>query len=141
MDQVSCSMESALFVSNQTQTGHISIQHRLLQSSELSALQFAVLASRFFKNQTSGGHKDTRYTAPDCVEEFVSNDQLPRRAVLCVRAYRKFPELYDFTLLTASMEGSKMSLQSRIDTSGVSYENGLRVSRIFLEKVSRESQP
>jgi len=141
MDQVNCAMESAIFVSDQTQTGHISIQHRLLQSTELGSLQFAVLAGRFFKNQINGGHKDTRYTAPQCVEQFVNNGKLPLRAVLCVRAYRKFPELYDFTLLTASTDDGKMSLQSRIETTGVSYENGLRISRIFLEQSGKEVKP
>jgi len=141
MDQVNCAMESAIFVSDQTQTGHISIQHRLLQSTELGSLQFAVLAGRFFKNQINGGHKDTRYTAPQCVEQFVNNGKLPMRAVLCVRAYRKFPELYDFTLLTASTDDGKMSLQSRIETTGVSYENGLRISRIFLEQSGKEVKP
>jgi hypothetical protein len=34
-----------------------------------------------------------------------------------------------------------MSLQSRVDINGVSYENGLRISRIFLEVASREAQP
>jgi hypothetical protein len=58
-----------------------------------------------------------------------------------VRAYRKFPELYDFTLLTASTDDGKMSLQSRIETAGVSYENGLRISRIFLAQTSREAKP
>ena len=141
MDQVSCAMESAIFVSNQTQVGYVSIQHKLLQSTELGSLQFAVLASNYFKNQIGGGNKDTRYTAPQCVEQFVSNGKLPMRAVLCVRAYRKFPELYDFTLLTASTDDGKMSLQSRIETAGVSYENGLRISRIFLEQTSREARP
>ncbi len=139
-DQVNCSMETALYVSNQTQTGHISIQHKLLQSIDLGDLRFAALASRSFQNQGVGGHKDTRYTAPQCVEQFVTNGTLPMRAVLCVRAYRKFPELYDFTLLTASTDSGQMSLQSRVDASGVTYENGLRISRIFLEKAGREEQ-
>lgn len=140
-DQVSCAMESAIFVSNRIRTGHISIQHKLLQSTELGALRFSSLASNAFKNQRSGGHKDRRYTAPQCVEQFVSNGKLPMRAVLCVRAYRKFPELYDFTLLTASTDSGHMSLQSRINASGVSYENGLRISRIFLDNASRENKP
>jgi hypothetical protein len=134
-------METALYVSNQTQTGHISIQHKLLQSVDLGDLRFAALASRSFQNQGVGGHKDTRYTAPQCVEQFVTNGTLPMRAVLCVRAYRKFPELYDFTLLTASTDSGRMSLQSRVDASGVTYENGLRIARIFLEKAGREEQP
>lgn len=140
-DQVNCAMESALFVSNQTQTGHISIHHKLLQSTELGDLRFAVLASRMFNNQGIGGHKDTRFTPPRCVEQFVDNGALPMRAVLCTRAYRKFADLYDFTLLIASTDSGQMSLQSRVDISGVDYDNGLRISRIFLEQASREVKP
>ncbi|MBI5890940.1 MAG: trypsin-like peptidase domain-containing protein [Nitrosomonadales bacterium] len=140
IDQVNCAMESALFVSDRIQTGHISIQHKLLQSSELGVLRFSSLASNSFKNQGGGGHKDTRYTAPKCVEQFVTNEKLPMRAALCVRAYRKFPGLYDFTLHTASTDSGEMSLQSRIETSGVSYQSGLRIARIFLENAGRESK-
>jgi serine protease Do len=141
VDQVSCAMESAIFVSGQMQTGRVSIQHKLVRSSELGALQFATLASNFFKNQSFGSHKDLRLTPPQCIEQFVSNGKLPMRAVICVRAYRKFPELYDFALLSASTDASQMSLQSRVDMSGVSFENGLRISRTFLEAISRESKP
>lgn len=138
LDQVNCAMESALFVSNQTQTGHISIQHRLLQGNDLNALQFVMLAGRYFKNQAHGGQRDSRFTAPQCVEQFVDNGKFPARAVLCVSAYRKFPGLYDFTLLTASLDARNMSLQSRIDASGVSYDNGLRIARIFLGQTGKE---
>jgi hypothetical protein len=141
IDQVSCAMESALFVSGQMQTGRVSIRHKLIRSTELGAWRFATLASNQFKNQSFGSHKDTRFTPPQCFEQFVNNEKLPMRAVLCVRAYRKFPELYDFALLTASADESRMSLQSRIDMSGVSYENGLQISRIFLDAASRENKP
>ena len=140
-DQVNCAMESALFVSNRIQTGHISIQHKLLQSTELGTLRFSALAGNTFKNQERGGNKDRRFTAPQCVEQFATNGKLPMRAALCVRAYRKFPGLYDFSLFTASTDSGQMSLQSSISTSGVSYENGLRITRIFLENASRENQP
>jgi hypothetical protein len=123
------------------QTGRVSIRHKLIRSSELGEWRFAALSSSLFKNQSFGSHKDMRYTPPQCVEEFVDNGKLPMRAVICVRAYRKFPELYDFSLLSASTDESRMSLQSRVDINGVSYENGLRISRIFLESASREVKP
>ena len=63
------------------------------------------------------------------------------RAVLCVSAYRKFPGLYDFGLLTASADAGQMSLQSRVDIDGVSYENGLRMAKIFLDATNREAKP
>ncbi|MDD5058770.1 MAG: serine protease [Sideroxydans sp.] len=141
VDQVSCAMESAIFVSGQLETGNVSIQHKRIQSDELGAWRFAGLASKLFKSQNVGWHKDLRLTAPQCIEQFVSNGKLPVRAVLCMRAYRKFPELYDFTLLTASTDASRMTLQSRVEANGVSYPNGLRIARIFLESLEKEVQP
>jgi serine protease Do len=67
----------------------------------------------------------------------VKNKTLPMRAVLCVRAYRKFAGLYDFSLLTASTDDGLMNLQSRLDARGVSYENGMRAARAFLEALAR----
>jgi hypothetical protein len=141
IDQVNCAMESSLFVSDQLETGHVAINHQRIQDKELGALRFAALAGRLFKEQSIGRRKDSRLTSPQCAEQFVSNGKLPMRAVLCVRAYRKFPDLYDFTLLAATDDASRMMLQSRVEAVGVSYENGLRVARVFLESTSREAQP
>jgi hypothetical protein len=45
--------------------------------------------------------------------------------------------LYDFTVLTASLDRGEEVLQSRLDTHGVSYENGIRVSKLFLNALAR----
>ena len=58
----------------------------------------------------------------------------------CVRGYRKFEGLYNFTLLTASTDAAQASLQSRVDVSGVSYENGLRVTQAFLGAFGRSGR-
>ena len=136
VDDASCAMESAIFVSGSLQTGQISIRHQFLRSAGLDQLRFAQLASTSFKNEHFGSNKDARLTGPSCTEDFVKNKDLPLRAVLCVRAYRKFAGLYDFALLTASTDQGLMSLQSRIDARGVSYENGLRLTRVFLDSLA-----
>jgi S1-C subfamily serine protease len=136
VDDASCAMESAIFVSGSLQTGQIAIRHQFLRSAGLDKLRFAQLASASFKNEHFGSNKDARLTGPNCTEDFVKNQDLPLRAVLCVRAYRKFAGLYDFALLTASTDQGLMSLQSRLDARGVSYENGLRLSRVFLDSLS-----
>jgi len=59
------------------------------------------------------------------------------RAVLCVRAYREFEGLYNFALLTASTDQSKSGLQSRLDAKGVSYDNGLRIAKQFLDGLGK----
>lgn len=137
VDDASCAMESAIFVSGSLQTGQIAIRHQFLRSAGLDQYRFAQLASASFKNENFGNNKDSRLTGPQCTEDFVNNGKLPLRAVLCVRAYRKFTGLYDFALLTASTDHGLMSLQSRIDARGVSYENGLRLTRAFLTALTR----
>jgi serine protease Do len=139
--QISCGMESAIFVSGELQTCQMAIRHVFTRSTKLGAVRFSSLAGEAFKRENFGGHKDRRLTAPACTEAFVNNKRLPMRAVLCVRAYRKFAGLYDFSLLTATTDENLMNLQSRLDVRGVSYENGLRVSRHFLESIGREKKP
>lgn len=108
-----------------------------MRSAGLDQVRFAQLSSASFKNEGFGSHKDSRLTGPQCTEQFVRNGTLPLRAVLCVRAYRKFDGLYDFALLTASTDEGLMNLQSRLDARGVSYENGMRTARAFLEALAR----
>jgi serine protease Do len=141
VDDASCAMESAIFVSGSLQTGQLSIRHQFLRGTSLDKLRFAQLASASFKNEHFGSNKDTRMTGPNCTEDFVKNKNLPLRAVLCVRAYRKFAGLYDFALLTATTDQGLMSLQSRLDARGVSYENGLRLSRVFIDSLSLAPVP
>ena len=131
-DTMACAMESAIFVSESQQTGHVSMTHQYVRSATLDAARFGALASTLFKADNLGTNKDARLTGPLCTEKFVKTKTLPLRAVTCVRAYRKFAGLYNFTLLTASTDDAHASLQSRLDVSGVSYENGMRSTRAFL---------
>lgn len=139
-DSVSCAMEAAIYVSDTQQTGHVSMTHQYLRSSTMTPLQFAYLASGAFRVDRTGridAMRDTRLTRPKCSEQFVQTATLPVRAVTCVRAYRKFAGLYNFTLLTASTDDAHASLQSRLDLAGVSYDNGLRATRAFLSALGR----
>jgi hypothetical protein len=134
-------MESAIFVSEQQQTGHVTMIHQYVRSTSLDTLRFASLATNLFKADNLGNGKGSRQTGPACTEQFVKTKTLPLRAVMCVRAYRKFAGLYDFTLMTASTDDSRASLQSRIDVVGVSYDNGVRTTRAFLAALGRGSKP
>lgn len=141
VDNANCAMESAIFVSGSLQTGQVSIRHQYLRSTGLGPLRFSQLASDSFKNERFGSTRDSRLSGPGCTEQFVKNGTLPMRAVLCVRAYRKFDGLYDFALLTSSTDQPQMNLQSRLDARGVSYDNGLRVTRTFLEALTNGGRP
>lgn len=135
---IQCLMESAIYVSDQLQVGQIAIRHEYVKSKTLDSLRFSVLQSESFENERFGTKNDTNLTAPSCQEAFVNNQKLPMRAVLCIRAYREFDEMFDFALLTATTDRSLEGVQSRLDVKGVSYENGLKISRLFLESFDRQ---
>jgi S1-C subfamily serine protease len=139
-DSLSCAMESAIYVSDNQQTGQVSMTHQYLRSATLHPLRFAALASSEFSLDRLGSARDARLTGPLCSERFVHSSSLPLRAVTCVRAYRKFPGLYNFTLLTASTDNPQATLLSRLDVAGVSYENGMRVARAFLNALGRSGK-
>ncbi len=136
-DTIACAMESAIFVSESQQTGHVSMTHQYVRSAKLDEMRFGALASTLFKADNLGTNKHVHLTGPICTEKFVKTRTLPLRAVTCVRAYRKFAGLYNFTLLTASTDDGRANLQSRLDVSGVSYANGMRTTRAFLEALGR----
>ena len=139
--QMACAMGSSLYVSDKLKTGSVSIGHQFTQSTELGALRFSEFISSLFKVEKFGSHKDRHRTGPVCTEQFLDNKKLSMRAVICVRAYRKFEDLYDFSVLTSTTDERLMNLESRLDVNGISYENGLRVSKIFLESIGREKKP
>jgi len=139
-DTLNCAMESAIYVSDNQQTGQVAMSHQYLRSMSLHPLRFAALASSQFGLDRLGRTRDVRLTGPLCSERYVRTNSLPLRAVTCVRAYRKFPGLYNFTLLTASTDDAQASLQSRLDVSGVSYDNGMRVARAFLNALGRSGK-
>ena len=136
-DTIACAMESAIFVSDSLQTGHVSMTHQYVRTASLDQVRFAALASTLFKADNLGSSRDTRLTGPSCTEQFVKPRTLPLRVVTCVRAYRKLAGLYNFTLLTATTDDPKASLQSRLDLAGVSFENGMRTTRAFLSAIDR----
>jgi hypothetical protein len=138
IEKMMCAMESDVFVSDDLHTGSMSISHTFTKSKGLNPFHFSKLVSKTFGKESLGGSKNRNLTGPLCTEKFITNGHLSMRAVICARAYRKFEGLYNFTVLAVSTDDPLMSLQSRLDIKGVSYENGLKLSRIFIESIGRE---
>jgi serine protease Do len=138
-DQINCAMESAIFVSDDLQTGYIAIHHQFISSTKLNPLRFAVLMGKFFSNDVRGNTKDKTLTTPHCAEQFINNRNYTARAVLCVEAYQKFDDLYNFKLITATSDEALMNLQSSLELNGVSYANGQQFVTHFLASFDKES--
>ena len=113
--------------------GTIALRHESYDGSRLGALRFAARYSQSFRNERFERLAAEDQTKPQCHEDFVDRAGLPLRAVICMRAYKKLPQLYDLTVLVATLDQSQSGVQGRLDAQGFSFENAQRLSRHYIE--------
>lgn len=125
-----CAMDSRVFVNGSLLTGHLVVRHEAYDGSRLGWLRFADRYSKSFRNEGFFGGR--QQTPPQCTERTVQGQGLPLRAVMCLRAYKKLPGLYDLSLLVATLDAADAGVQGRFDAHGVSFENAERLALHYL---------
>jgi hypothetical protein len=112
-----------------------SLQH--LSSTKLGALRFSALYSAYFSSDPSVADA-TREDVTNfrCHSEFVSTGGLTLRAALCLRAYKKFPGLYDLVLRAAALPSNTQGVDTSFALAGFSPENARKLARHYLEGLS-----
>jgi serine protease Do len=71
-----------------------------------------------------------------CHSEFVSTGGLTLRAALCLRAYKKFPGLYDLVLRAAALPTGNQGVDTSLTLAGFSPDNAQKLARHYLEALS-----
>lgn len=129
-----CAMDSRIYIDGSLLTGHFSVRHEAYDGRALGALRFSERYSSSFQNE-GFGQKTRQLTAPACREAEVREtaDALPLRSVICLRAYRKLPGLYDVSVLAATLDSRTLGAQGRFDAHGVSWDNALRLADHYLK--------
>lgn len=128
-----CHLPPSLFVSDSLVTSGLSVRHEIYGGEKLGVWRFTRLFGDAFRNERFGGTQDRDFTAPQCHERFVTQADLKLRVVLCMRAYRKLPGLFDLSVLVATQDQSDAGAQGRFDAGGVSFDNAMRLARHYLE--------
>jgi hypothetical protein len=132
VERSDCAMDTRVFVGDFT-TGTISLRHESYDGSRLGPLRFAARYSQSFRNESFVRLSTEHQTRPQCHEDYVDRNGLALRAVVCMRAYKKLPQLYDVAVLVATLDQSQAGVQGRMDAQGVSFENAQRLSRHYIE--------
>jgi serine protease Do len=135
-----CQMDTAIFINESLRTGDIAVRHEVYDGSKLGALRFAQAAGMSFRNENMG-RRTHDLTAPKCQEDFVDNAGLPMRSVMCLRAYRHLPGLYDVAVLSQSVDAKTEGVQGRFDARGVSFQNALLLARHYLQGFAWKRSP
>jgi S1-C subfamily serine protease len=127
-----CVMDTRIFVGAFT-TGAISLRHQSYDGSKLGTLRFAARHAQSFRNEEFRRLTGEHMTKPQCSEDFIERDHLPMRAVVCMRAYKKLPQLYDVSVLVATLDQNQAGVQGRFDAQGVSFANALKLTQHYLD--------
>jgi serine protease Do len=132
-----CSSEDDLFLSSLHRTGAVSYSHQYLSSTKLGALRFSALFSAYFSSDPAMVEA-TREDVTNfrCRSEFVNTGGLTLRAALCLRAYKKFPGLYDLVLRAATLPSNNQGVDTSFTLAGFSPENAQKLARHYLEGLS-----
>ena len=132
LERSDCVMDTRIFVGD-FNTGAMSVRHESYDGSRLGPLRFAARHSQAFRNESFTRLRPEHQTKPQCHESYVDRSGLVLRAVVCMRAYKKLPQLYDMAVLVATLDQPSAGVQGRFDVQGVSYPNAIKLARHYLE--------
>ena len=135
MERSDCVMDTRIFVGDYT-TGAISVRHESYDGTKLGTLRFASRYSVSFRNERFTRLRAEHQTKPQCHEDYVDRNGLALRAVVCLRAYKKLPELYDLSVLVATLDQPRAGVQGRFDAQGLTFANAQKLARHYLEGYS-----
>ena len=132
-----CSTTDTIFLSHHQSSGIIRYRHVLYTSKELGATRFYGFLEQQFQNANLSPNADeemvTNYV---CETGLVEHQGLHSKTVFCLRAYKKFPGLYDAVLTAITLTRRDEALQTILALAGVSYANATRFPRRYLETIS-----
>jgi S1-C subfamily serine protease len=132
VERSNCVMDTRIYVGDYT-TGAISVRHESYDGSKLGTLRFAARHSAAFRNEDFTRLRGEHQTKPQCHEDFVDRDGLPLRAVICLREYKKLPDLFDVSVLVATLDQNQAGVQGRFDAQGLSFANAQKLAKHYLE--------
>ena len=132
LERSDCVMDMRIFVGDYT-TGAIGVRHESYDGSKLGTLRFAARYAASFRNESFTRLRSEHQTKPQCHEDYVARNGLPLRAVVCLRAYKKLPGLYDLAVLVATLDQKQAGVQGRFDAQGLSFANAQKLAKYYLE--------
>jgi serine protease Do len=138
-DSLSCEVDASLFLGNDLTAGDVSIEHVRVRSNAFSGLRFTALASA---QHTLPNDRLSRGQAgfERCDDQFVTLGQGSWRVSRCLRALRKFDDMYQLRLAALSLDtrpdaatGEREALSARMLIDAASFADISRATQRFLE--------
>lgn len=134
-----CQMEESIYVSNQFSTGAFRYEYQWYESNKLNRFQFYnQMQDSFYLNQVNEASKDS-VTPFQCKESFLQQASINWKAHICVRRYKRFPSLFDISLIMASLVSNQVGLVANFSIAGVNQDNAKNITSRFIESIQWNS--
>ena len=130
VDRSNCVMDTRIFAGDFS-IGWIGVRHESYDGDKIGPLRYAMRNAQSFANENF--RASMHQTKPQCREDFVDRAGLTLRAVVCLTAYKRLPQLYDVAVLVATLDQPSAGVQGRFDARGVSFANAQRLARYYLD--------
>jgi len=132
-DRLSCDLQEEVYVGHHLYTGSLSMSHTLTRNERLSTAQFLALDSGL---ASAAADATTELAAERCLDDYVrlASGRVFRVAT-CLRAYRKFPGLYNYALRAMQVDDARERLVSVLSLRGFAFDNARRLGQQFLESL------
>lgn len=134
-DTLNCSLRSELYVRGGLYTGYLSLQHVLLRNDKLATPQFLAIGSGGMRALSFLNTGSREMTPTECRDDYVRGTTHVYRVAICLKAFRKFEGIYDFSVSAMQVDDPRERLLSSLSLEGVSFDNGQQLSRMFLDRL------
>lgn len=136
--QINCRAKAGLYLEQGLSSGDLNYQHTILTTEKLGAWRFANKLSAL--TSIAGQHGTRKHVGPyACDNKVLSLKGFDASVNVCVRSYRKYEGLYDFTLRVSSMNRSQRGIASQLHMYGMEYGPGMAFIRRFVEAMESKS--
>ncbi|QHJ12098.1 Putative serine protease HhoB [Paraglaciecola mesophila] len=133
-----CSLDEEIFVHGGLRTGGIEIEFEWLESDEFGAHRFYDFFSGSISGASAGNHAGKNDVSNyQCKQDIVANTHdVKTKSILCLRAYKEFPHLYDVLYIGATLNHESQGLISHFTLAGVSQGSAMRFTKQFVGAIA-----
>lgn len=131
-----CATENGIYLDDEVMAGTITFRHVYYRSRGLDAFRFASLIEDELSDTWSVKPSERpAYTEFRCREANIEGAGPAARTLMCLRAYRRYPGLYDLVLKIATLDDARQAVVSMMIANGISYETSRLLGKSFMEAI------
>ena len=134
-----CTMGEQVYLSQKFRSGNIGMQYEWLKTDELNTYQFY----NMYEKSLTGMGPDNMAAKGDVTEYQCTHDLVSinkgttnSKAIICSRAYKEYPGLFDVAFIAASYDKARQGLISHFTLSGVEKSLALQFAAKFMESAT-----